>query len=173
MVLGQGGPNWSDQGLRKPNGICGCNLLRLIPIQSPWKAYTFNLVFAVFPEAKQKLDFRFKVFKMECGRAVIFHYSLWLKSLINTIMKILWIFENPCGANCHIMKFCGTCKKHAGGNGNLMIQLCLAWLKNCSGYRLSKIRPLFGDFLFHQKFQKAGAGGRLITIIHYFTSSQN
>ena len=37
------------------------------------------------------------------------------------------IFENPCGANCHIMKFCGTYKKHAGGNGNLIINF--AWPK--------------------------------------------
>ena len=39
--------------------------------------------------------------------------------------EILWILENPCGANCHIMKFFGTCKKHVGGNGNLIINF--AW----------------------------------------------
>ena len=49
-------------------------------------------------KAKQNwlLDSRFKVFKTVCGQAVIFHYSVWLKSwenssknLINTIMKII------------------------------------------------------------------------------------
>jgi len=86
-------------------------------------------------KAKQSwlLDSRFKVFKILCGRAVIFHYSLWLKSwenssksLIYTIMKILWIFENLCGANCHIIKiFWYLQKKHEGRNENLMINF--AW----------------------------------------------
>ena len=40
-------------------------------------------------------------------------------------MKIMGIFENPYDANFHIMKICGTCKKHAGGNRNLMINF--AW----------------------------------------------
>ena len=62
------------------------------------------------------------------------HFSLFImtkilrkqfKNLINTIMKILWMLKNPCGVNWHIMKFCGTCKKHAGRNGNLIIYF--AW----------------------------------------------
>ena len=50
----------------------------------------------VRPSKVGPLDSRFNVFKILCGRAVIFHYSLWLKflenstqNLINAIMKIM------------------------------------------------------------------------------------
>ena len=41
------------------------------------------------------------------------------------------MFENPCGANSHIVNenFVGFCKKRAGGNGNLIINF--AWSYVC------------------------------------------
>ena len=77
------------------------------------------------------LDSCFKVFKIVCGRAVIFHYSFWLKSwensiksLISAIMKSIW---KSMRCKFHIMKILWYLQKPCGRNGNLMINF--AWSK--------------------------------------------
>jgi len=78
------------------------------------------------------LDSRFKVFKIICGRAVIFHYSLWLKSWENSAQNL----NNENFVNIQKSMRCKfpynenfmvLAKNHASGNGNLIINF--AWPK--------------------------------------------
>ena len=77
-------------------------------------------------QAKLIIRFPFQSFQNSMREGGHFHFSLWLKSwenssksLIYTIMKYLW------GANCHTMKNLWYLQKHAGRNGNLIINF--AW----------------------------------------------